>query len=95
MALSGDAISDTVNRLIRMSDSYTSIPSKGMYDILKKSIENASNGVAGTFYDNVQYRTHFGGTEVTEELGRIASIVMCNTMRHVSIIFICYEYENE
>ena len=94
MALS-DTETDVVNELIRMSDSYTYIPSDEMYDILKESIKNASNGVAGTFYDRLQYKKDFGGNEVTEELGHIASIVMCNTMREVSKIFICYEYENK
>ena len=95
MALS-DMESDVINELIRMSDSYTSIPSEEMYEILKESIKNASNGVAVTFYGRSYYRdTFFGGNYVTEELGRIASIVMCNTMRLVSLIFICYEYESK
>ena len=94
MALS-DRESDVVNELIRMSDSYTSIPSDEMYQILKESIKNAENGVAHTFYDTLYYIVNFGGHEVTNEVSHIASIVMCNTMRLVSLIFICYEYESK
>ena len=78
---------NVIDDLMRMSIDYTFIPSDDMYHILMRSFKTSGTGVASTFFDGVYSETYFCDTLMSDKISRLASIMMCNTMRTVSSKF--------
>ena len=74
---------DIIKNLLPIADKYVDLPNKEMYSYLMESFKHAGNGVAGTFFRSAESSTNYGGTDVTDTINHLASLMMCNIIRTV------------